>query len=405
MSGEIAPIPGGTVTTPLGFLAGATYAGLKTYGEDKLDLGLLYSEAPCTSVGTFTTNKIRSASVVLSERHLQQGAARAVVVNSGIANTCVGEQGMTDALEMVELVARRLGVPREEVLICSTGIIGVELPMALLRASLDKIQLGPEGGHALARAILTTDTRVKEIAVSYPVEGQTCSLGGVVKGSGMIHPQMATMLAFLTTDAAVEPGFLRHCLGEVVDETFNMISVDGDMSTNDSVILLANGQVGGAAVRSGTASARAFREALHQVCTYLAKEIVRDGEGASKLIEVNLEGARTPEEARRAARAMVGSSLVKTAVHGNDPNWGRLLAALGASGVDVQEEKVALYINQVCIMEEGRPIPFFKDAVVVTMRGPEVNFRVSLNLGNASATAWGCDLSEAYVTFNSAYTT
>ena len=405
MSGEIAPIPGGTVTTPRGFLAGATYAGLKTYGEDKLDLGLLYSEAPCTSVGTFTTNKIRSASVVLSERHLQQGAARAVVVNSGIANTCVGEQGMTDALEMVELVARRLGVPREEVLICSTGIIGVELPMALLRASLDKIQLGPEGGHALARAILTTDTRVKEIAVSYPVEGQTCSLGGVVKGSGMIHPQMATMLAFLTTDAAVEPGFLRHCLGEVVDETFNMISVDGDMSTNDSVILLANGQVGGAAVRSGTASARAFREALHQVCTYLAKEIVRDGEGASKLIEVNLEGARTPEEARRAARAMVGSSLVKTAVHGNDPNWGRLLAALGASGVDVQEEKVALYINQVCIMEEGRPIPFFKDAVVVTMRGPEVNFRVSLNLGNASATAWGCDLSEAYVTFNSAYTT
>ncbi len=405
MSSVVQVVPGGSVTSPQGFLAGATYAGLKTYREDKLDLGLLYSEHPCTAAGTFTTNKIRSPSVDLSEKHLKRGNARAIVANSGIANACVGEQGMKDAQEAVDLAARYLKLPREEVLFCSTGLIGVELPMALLRASIGRVQLTRDGGNALARAIITTDTRVKEVAVSYQAGGRTATVGGIAKGSGMIHPQMATMLAFLSTDAPVELSFLRQSLQEVVDETFNMITVDGDMSTNDSVILLANGQAGGPLVRQGTAEAEGYLEALRVVCTHLAREIARDGEGASKLIEVTVRGARAEEEARCAARAIAASSLVKTAVHGSDPNWGRLMAALGASSVQVEENKVALYINGVCIVEEGRPIPFYRDAIVATMRGPDVRFQVDLNLGESSATAWGCDLSEGYVTFNSAYTT
>jgi glutamate N-acetyltransferase/amino-acid N-acetyltransferase len=221
----------------------------------------------------------------------------------------------------------------------------------------------------------------------------------------MIHPNMATMLAFLSTDANVEAEFLRSCLKEVVEETFNMITIDGDTSTNDSVILLANGQSAGEQIKHDSAHASLFREGLRVVCTYLAKEIIRDAEGASKLMEITVNGARTMEDARKAARTVAGSTLVKTAVHGGDPNWGRVAAALGYSGAEVQEEKLAFYINDVCIMEDGRPIPFHKEAIIAIMSGSEVKFRIDLNIGNNQAIAWGCNLSEAYVTFNSAYTT
>ena len=405
MSAEIRRVDGGTVTTPRGFLAGATYAGIKTYGEDKLDLGILFSERPCTSAATFTSNRIKGGSVKVCKEHASLGRVRAVVCNSGIANTAVGEQGTKDAREVVALTARKLGIPPEEVGICSTGIIGVELPMALIRAGLPRITLTPDGGHAFARAIMTTDTRPKEVAVTFSQGDRTVTIGGVCKGAAMIHPNMATMLAFVATDAAVELAFLRQALKAAVDASFNMISVDGDTSTSDTVLCLANGAAGAPPIEAGSEAAALFQEALTAVCVHLAKEIVRDGEGSNRTITVTVEGARTLEDARKAARAIVASNLVKAAVHGGDPNWGRIVCALGYSGAEVDEERLALYVNEVCLVEEGRPIPFHKNAVVAIMRGPDVHFRLHLHLGDGAATAWGCELTEEYVTLNSAYTT
>ena len=404
MNQQVRFLPDGTITSVQGFQAGATFAGMKVYAEDKLDLGILYSESPCACAGVFTTNQIKSPSTRLSQKHVRQGAVRAVVANSGIANTSVGEPGEKDAREVVRLTATKLGLPEEEVAFLSTGIIGVELPMALIRAALPGIQLSPSGGNAFARAIMTTDTHSKEAAVAYDFQGRTVTIGGVAKGSGMIHPNMATMLSFLATDAAVEGAFLQQTIKRAADLSFNMITIDGDTSTNDTLMLLANG-AGGPTIGGESEEAAIFEEAVTQLCTHLAKEVVRDGEGVSKLFQVTIEGAMTEEEARLAARTIASSSLVKTAVHGGDPNWGRIVAALGRSGAQVQEEKLALYVNDVCIMENGLPVPFFKDAIVLLMRNPEVSFRIHLHLGNGAATAWGCNLSEAYVTFNSAYTT
>ena len=405
MNQQIRFLSKGMVTSPQGFQAGATFAGIKTYAEDKVDLGIVYSTLPCTSAGVFTTNQVKSPSIVLTQKHVQIGAVRAVVANSGIANASVGRQGMKDAEEVVRLVGAQMELPEEEVGFLSTGLIGVELPMALIRVALPKIQFSASDGTAFARAIMTTDTHPKEAAVAYSFGGRTVTVGGAAKGSGMIHPNMATLLAVLATDAPVEPLFLQGVIRNAANDSFNMISVDGDTSTNDSLLIMANGAAGGATIREGSEESGLFQEAVTQLCVYLAKEIVRDGEGASKLFQVIIEGARNDKEARMAARTISSSSLVKTAVHGNDPNWGRIIAALGRSGAHVREERLALYVNDVCIMENGLPIPFFKDAVVLQMRKPEVSFRVHLHLGGGSATAWGCDLSEAYVTFNSAYTT
>jgi glutamate N-acetyltransferase/amino-acid N-acetyltransferase len=405
MAGDIRFVDGGTVTTPVGYTAGSTYAGLKTYAEDKLDLGLLVSQRPCTVAGMFTTSSIRSPSVTLTEGRVGRGTARALVVNSGIANACVGDQGLIDAQEATARTADYLGLKVDEVLIGSTGVIGVELPMALIKEGIPKVKLSDEGGHDLARAIMTTDTHPKECAVAFEVEGKTITIGGIAKGSGMIHPNMATMLCYITTDGQVETSFLRRALKEAVDSSLNMLSVDGDTSTNDTVLIFANGSAEGGVIQAGSSSGDLFQEGLTQLCTYLTVELARDGEGASRLIEVNVEGATTTAEARTAARTIVASNLVKSAVHGSDPNWGRVIAALGRSGVEVQESRIALHVNGVCIMEEGRPIPFHKDGVVVLMKGPEVAFTIKLNLGQGRATAWGCSLSEEYVTINSAYTT
>ncbi len=405
MNGVMEWVPEGTVTSPAGFLAGATYAGLKTYGQNKLDLGVLVSEHPSNAAGVFTTNVIRSASVVLSQSRVASGSARAVVVNSGCANACVGDQGMKDAVETTALAAARLGLPPREVLFCSTGVIGVELPMALIRGGLPKIQLSRDGGHGLARAMMTTDTHPKETAVTFYVEDKKVTLGGVCKGSGMIHPNMATMLGLLATDAAVDPSFLQHALKAAADLSFNQVTIDGDTSTNDSLILLGNGVAGNRPLTAGSPDADTFQMALNRVCVFLARELARDGEGATKLITVTVEGAASGLDARLAARVVAGSALVRTAVHGNDPNWGRVLAALGRSGAQVEERKVALFVNEICIMEGGAPIPFFKAAVVAAMNTPEVVFRLSLGLGDGQASAWSCDLTEEYVTINSAYTT
>ncbi|MQF98845.1 MAG: bifunctional glutamate N-acetyltransferase/amino-acid acetyltransferase ArgJ [SAR202 cluster bacterium] len=395
----------GTITSPKKFLAGATYSGIRTYAKDKLDLGILYSETPCTVAGTFTKNQIRSLSVVLDQKRVSTGRSQALIVNSGIANACVGEQGMTDAIEMASLAATHLGIDQELVLASSTGLIGVELPMALIKNGVTKITVSPDGGQALARAIKTTDRVSKEFAIEFQVGGNSYILGGIAKGSGMIHPDMATMLAFLSTDAPVNASFLQKALSKSVAESFNMIDVDGDTSTNDSVIIFSNGAGGGEEITDNSRDSDVFTEALNEICIALAKEIAKDGEGASKLIEVTVQGASNSNDAKLAAKSIAASTLVKSAIHGEDPNWGRIMVALGYSGAKVEESLVSLYINNVCLMESGVPIPFFKDAVSLTMAEEEVAIKVDLNLGESSATSWGCDISEEYVSFNSEYTT
>ena len=395
----------GGVASAQGFLAGATYAGLKTKEEDNLDLGILLSERPADLAATFSTNRILSPSVVLSRRRAERGTVRTVVANSGCANCCVGPQGLTDAEEMASLAADHVGVGAEEVLVCSTGMIGVELPMALIRQNMGNIKLSAQGGHEFARAIMTTDTRPKDMAVSLDVDGRKITLGGAAKGVGMIHPNMATMLCFIATDAWVEQRFLKSSLARAVELSFNMIDVDGDQSTNDTVLLLANGVAGGPPIESGTRASEAFQDALTYICTSLAKELVRDGEGAQRIMEVAVDGAGSVADARTAAREIASSSLVKAMIHGRDPNWGRIMMALGKSGVDLDESKIDIFVNDIHIVSGGTAIPYFQDAVVSSMNVPEVRFRVGLNIGGASATAWGSDLTEEYVTFNSAYST
>ena len=400
-------LPDGTITTAPGFRAGATYAGLKAHGANKLDLGLFYAERPCAAAGVFTTNKVIAAPLLVDQEHLRGGQAQALLVNSGIANACTGEQGLLDARDMAVATAQRLGLRPQDVLVASTGVIGVELPMGLIRSALGKIELAPDAqaGHRLARAIMTTDTMPKEAALALDLPGCRATLGGIAKGSGMIAPAMATMLAFMATDAAVEPSWLHAALRRAVDASFNLVTVDMDTSTNDMVLVFANGQAGNPPLRAGVPGAEAFEAALTQMCIHLGKLIARDGEGATKLLEVRVEGARSLDDARRAARTIAGSPLVKTAAYGNDPNWGRVIAALGRSGAAMDLAKVTLYINDICMMDAGSPVPFYKEAAVIALKQPEVVIRVRLNLGEHSATAWGCDLTEGYVKINASYTT
>jgi glutamate N-acetyltransferase/amino-acid N-acetyltransferase len=393
----------GTVTSPHGFSAGATHAGIKK--DDSLDLGILYSEVPCRAVGLFTTNKIKAAPVVLAQERLPSEKARAVVVNSGCANASVGKVGRNDAIRMSALAARKLGVSAESVLVASTGVIGKRLPMELIESGIGRISVSRNGGHELARAIMTTDRVPKEAAVSVRTGESEFTIGGIVKGSGMIHPDLATLLCFLATDAVVSLDFLKYSLEKAVAVSFNMVSIDGDTSPNDMVLLLANGQAGNEVIRESSPLADSFQRALAELCIHLAKGIARDGEGATKLIEVKVNGASSPEAARLAARAVVASSLVKAAVHGSDPNWGRIMAALGRSGVEVVESKIDLYIGGICLVAAGLPLAYNPKEVVGVLASSEVPVRLELNLGTASATAWGCDLSEEYVTINSAYTT
>ena len=405
MTTTISFIDGGSVTSPQGFSAGATYAGLKTFAEDKLDLGIIASDSPCTAAGVFTTSTIKSPTVSVNQAHLKAASPKGIIVNAGIANACVGEQGYKDAEEMASITANILNAAPSEILVCSTGVIGVELPMSLIRDGVANINLSKDGANQVARAMMTTDTRLKEVAVSCEIAGKTISIGGVAKGSGMIHPNMATMLSFITTDANVEQHFLEHCLTEVADSSYNMLTVDGDTSTNDTVLVLANGSANNEQITEGTKEAEVFQSALLEVAIFLTKELARDGEGASRLLSIEITGAKDVKSARQAARTIASSSLVKSAVYGSDPNWGRVLAALGRSEIEADETKIDLFVNGVCIMESGTPIPFHKEAVVVLMKGPEVTFKLQLNLGDASATAWGCDLTQEYVIINSAYTT
>ena len=405
MAAMVEVLDGGGVTSPRGFKAGAIYAGVKTAGDGILDLGILFSEEPATVAGTFSTNKVVSPSLVLTRDRTSSGIARAVVANSGCANCCVGDQGLNDAKEMTALTAKHLGLTDNEVLIASTGLIGVELPMALIRQNIGNVVTKNEGGTEFARAIMTSDTRPKEVAVAVEINGSRITVGGAAKGSGMIHPNMATMLGFITTDANIDADLLKEILVDVVDSSFNMIDVDGDQSTNDTVLLLANGAASGPKIKGGTNESEVFKEAVRYIAITLAKELARDGEGAQKLVEVVVEGAQDISQARKAAREIASSLLVKAMIHGRDPNWGRVMMALGRSGIEFMESQVDVFINDIHIVHEGKSIPYLVDAVVSAMNVDEIQIRANINTGTSMATAWGCDLTEEYVTFNSAYST
>ena len=406
MAGPITHVDGGTITTARGFQAGATYVGIKTFSEDKMDMGLLISDTSCSVAGVFTKSSLVSPSVTVNRETIAAGGSvRGLVVNSGIANAGVGEQGYIDAKEMASIAADGLGVKPDEVLVFSTGVIGVELPMTLIKKGVDEIKLSDDGGNFLARSMMTTDTRTKETGVIVNLGGTDVNICGVAKGSGMIHPNMATMLCFVATDAAVDQDFLRSALPDIADSTLNMLDIDGDTSTNDSLVVLANGAAGNTPIDAGSDDAAAFVEALTEVLIQLTRQLAQDGEGASRLIVAEVQGAKNLAYARLAAKTITSSLLVKSAVYGSDPNWGRLIMALGKSGAEMVESKIDLYINGVCIMEAGKPVPFHRDAVVALMRGDEVTFGVNLNISDGRATSWGCDLTEEYVVINSAYTT
>lgn len=403
VSGAYRWITGGTVTAAQGFRAGALAAGIKASG--KTDLGMLVSDVPCVAAATFTRNSFAAAPVQVSKRHLQGGTARAIVFNSGNANACNGPRGIEDAQEMARLAAGILGIRADQVLVASTGIIGYPLPMAVIREALPKVQMRPDGGHDAALGIMTTDSHPKECAVAVEIDGVLVRVGGMAKGVGMIHPNMATLLAFVCTDAALEPGYARDVLRAVVDRTFNMITVDGDTSTNDTCVLLANGRAGHAPLSATAAREGAFESALEAVCTSLAREMAGDGEGAEKLIQVEVTGAASQAEARQAARAVVRSPLVKAAVHGEDPNWGRILMAVGNAEVRVADLGVALWLGELQVVRNSVGVGTSRDQGRLQMAGQEVRIRVDLGVGESSAVAWGCDLTEEYVVENSAYTT
>jgi len=406
MQAEIAFIEGGTVTSPQGFHAGAVAAGIKGSAGERPDLAVLFSQVPCVTAGLLTSNRIKSAPVLLCQERLKEGRrVVAVVANSGCANASTGDRGLADAVEMAALTAKAIGAEPEEVLVAGTGVIGRLLPMDRIGGGLQSISLSREGGHELARAIMTTDTFPKEAAVAVRSGDTRYTIGGVAKGSGMIHPNLATLLSFLTTDAAVDPAFLELALRRAARVSFNMVSIDGDTSPSDTLLIMANGLTENPPIVDGTGPAEVFQDALNQVCIHLAKSIARDGEGATRLIEVTVNGAVSQADAVAAARTVVSSPLLKAAVYGCDPNWGRVVAAVGRSGAEVEETMLDVSIGDILLLKAGSPEPLDNEGVVRILKGSEVPITVNLNLGTASATAWGCDLTEEYVVINSRYTT
>jgi glutamate N-acetyltransferase/amino-acid N-acetyltransferase len=400
-------IPEGGVTSPRGWRAGATYAGVRTYGDEpRFDLGLLASDRPAAVAGVFTKNLVFGPAVALDRERVANGRGQAIVANSGCSNTVTGEQGERDARRMTALVAASLGIPEEDVFVASTGVIGRHLPMHLIEPGLASIRLSEEGGAAFARAIMTTDTRPKSHAARFSSsDGGTYSVGGVAKGSGMVHPDMATVFCFLTTDAPADASWLQQALREVADVSLNMVDVDMDTSTSDTMLLLANGAAGGSPVDASHPDAPRLRAAIEAVAIELARDLARDGEGARTLIEVRACGAATVEDARRAARTVASSPLVKTMVTGRDANLGRVLAAVGRSGARVELDRTSVWIGDHAAFERGAPSDVPYALISQAMDAPEVVIRVDLGLGAGEAVAWGCDLTEGYVRINADYTT
>jgi glutamate N-acetyltransferase/amino-acid N-acetyltransferase len=391
-----------SVTAPLGFRAAGVAAGIK---PDRLDLALVAADRPCAAAGVFTSNLAQAAPVLVSREHLAGARARAIVANAGCANAATGAVGLEDAREMAALAAHAVGCPAQEVVVASTGVIGVRLPMDKLRTGVACAggRLSREGGADAARAIMTTDTRPKEVAVAFPVAGRSCLVGGMAKGAGMIAPNMATMLAFFTTDASVAPELLRRALGAAVGESLNRITVDGDTSTNDCAVVLASGASGAPAIEREGADLEAFSRALAGAARELALMLVRDGEGVTRVAEIRVEGARTSAEADRIARTVAESPLVKTALHGGDPNWGRVLAAVGRAGVPLDVSKLSLWIGDVHVAERGAALEYAENTAAAAMQEDPVRLRIGLAEGHASGFIWTSDFSHGYVDINAHY--
>ena len=403
------------VTFARGFRAGTAACGIKAFTAgasaiptgQKDDLCVIHSSLPCDAGGVFTTNKIKSASVVIDQLHLQHNRIRALTIISGNANACTGAQGFKDALQMAKLSADRLDLDPEQVLVGTTGVIGRYLPMDAIKPGIAEAcgKLSPESGEAAARAIMTTDLVPKTAQLELEISGVNVRVGGMCKGSGMIHPNMATMLAYVTTDAVVEPGLIASIVRSIADRSFNQVTVDGDSSTNDTFLVLANGAAGNEPIRAGSPEAEQLEAAILQVAQQLARAIARDGEGATKLITVKVLDAMSDPDARMAARAVASSSLVKTAVHGGDPNWGRIVCALGYSGAELALDKLHLTVGGQVVFMRGAGVDVDLAAVRHAFEQPEIEIVATLGLADGKAEAWGCDLSEEYVRINADYTT
>ncbi|WP_091232986.1 bifunctional ornithine acetyltransferase/N-acetylglutamate synthase [Anaerobium acetethylicum] len=399
----------GGVTAPKGFKAAGLYAGIK---KQKKDMAMIYSEVPCKAAGTFTTNLVKAAPVKWDmEVVYNSPAAQAVVINSGVANACTGAVGMEYCKEMAEVTGEELGIPMDSVLVASTGVIGKQLPMDIIKAGIRNLVpiLGDtlDDGTIAAEAIMTTDTKKKEIAVEIELGGKTVTIGGMCKGSGMIHPNMCTMLSFITTDAAISKEMLQAALSEDIIDTYNMVSVDGDTSTNDTVLLMANGMAGNPEITEKNEDFKKFLDALNFVDTYLAKKIAEDGEGATALFEVKVINALDKEQASVLAKAIVTSSLTKAAIFGHDANWGRILCAMGYSGAQFDPEKVDLFFQsaagKIQLIENGMAVDYSEEIATQILSEPEVTTIADVKMGSAEATAWGCDLTFDYVKINADY--
>lgn len=402
----------GSVTAAKGFRAAGNAVGVKGAITEKKDLAIIVSDVPAVAAGAFTTNVVKATSVTRNMKIMEgKGKINAVVANSGNANACTGEEGIKSNEKMAQCLADILGVDSSTVLTASTGVIGAVFPIDTITKGIKATfpMLGYERNNALmaAQAIMTTDTYSKEVAVEFELGGKTVHLGGMAKGSGMICPNMATMLSFITTDAAISQELLNKALKEDIKSTYNMVSVDGDTSTNDTVVVLANGIAGNEEIVSEGKDYDTFKEALHYVNERLAKNLVRDGEGATKFMEVNVTGAATEADAKTMAKSVVKSSLFKAAVFGEDANWGRVLCAMGYSGVKFDPQKVDIVFasnaGEILLMDNGTPIVFDEDKAKTILSEKEIQVNIKISEGNAKATAWGCDLSYEYVKINGDY--
>ena len=400
----------GGVTAAKGFCAASTAAGIKY--KDRKDMALIFSKTPCKAAGTFTTNIVKAAPVKWDQKIVAESAcAHAVVVNAGIANACTGQEGMDYCSQTADHAAELLKIPADSVLVASTGVIGMQLPMERIKdgvsAMVPELSDANEAGHQASLAIMTTDTHEKEVAVEIELGGKTVTIGGMCKGSGMIHPNMCTMLSFVTTDVAITKELLQEALSENVKDTYNMISVDGDTSTNDTCLLLANGEAGNAEISEKNEDYRKFAEALNFVNTTLAKQIAGDGEGATALFEVKVIHAKDKEQAKVLSKSVITSNLTKAAIYGHDANWGRILCAMGYSGAVFDPEKVDLYFSskngEIKIIEDGVALDYSEEEATKILSAEAVTATADIKMGDASATAWGCDLTYDYVKINADY--
>ena len=400
----------GGVTAAKGFMAASAAAGIKY--QNREDMAMIYSPSPCRSAGTFTTNIVKAAPVKWDKKQVMSGAdAHAVVINSGIANACTGQEGMDYCSQTARAAGNALGIPEDSVLVASTGVIGMQLPMDRLQAGIAAmvplLEDSLEKGEAASRAIMTTDTKNKQVAVEFTIGGKTVTMGGMCKGSGMIHPNMCTMLSFVTTDAAISKELLMEALREDVKDTYNMISVDGDTSTNDTVLLLANGQAGNPEIREKGEDYDTFCQALNFVNETLAKKIAGDGEGCTALFEVKITGAESKEQAVTLAKSVITSNLTKAAIFGHDANWGRILCAMGYSGAEFDPDKVDLFFEseagKLKIIENGVALDYSEEEATKILSQPEVTAVADVKMGPFEATAWGCDLTFDYVKINADY--